>query len=33
MTAQFNAQQRRDFLKSLAALSGSLPLWAQAQSS
>ncbi len=33
MTAQFNAQQRRDFLKSLAALTGSLPLWAQAQSS
>jgi tripartite-type tricarboxylate transporter receptor subunit TctC len=32
MTIQFNAQQRRDFLKSLAALSGSLPLWAQAQS-
>ena len=32
MTIQSNTQQRRDFLKSLAALSGSLPLWAQAQS-
>jgi tripartite-type tricarboxylate transporter receptor subunit TctC len=33
MTVQFNAQQRRDFLKAMAALTGSLPLLAQAQSS
>ena len=33
MTVQFKAQQRRDFLKAMAAVTGSLPLWAQAQSS
>jgi len=32
MTGQFNMSPRRDFLKTIAALSGSLPLWAQAQS-
>ncbi|MEY3673619.1 MAG: hypothetical protein RJB47_327, partial [Pseudomonadota bacterium] len=32
MTIQFDAQQRRDFLKNLAAMSASVPLWAQAQS-
>jgi tripartite-type tricarboxylate transporter receptor subunit TctC len=32
MTIQFDAQQRRDFMKSLAALGASVPLWAQAQS-
>jgi tripartite-type tricarboxylate transporter receptor subunit TctC len=33
MTVQFKAQQRRDFLKAMAALTGSLPVLAQAQSS
>ena len=33
MTVQFKAQQRRDFLKAMAALTGSLPVWSQAQSS
>jgi tripartite-type tricarboxylate transporter receptor subunit TctC len=33
MTVPFNAQQRRCFLKSLTALSGSFPLWVHAQSS
>ena len=32
MSVQFHANHRRDFLKHLAALSSTLPLWAQAQS-
>jgi tripartite-type tricarboxylate transporter receptor subunit TctC len=33
MSIQFDAQQRRDFMKSLAAMGVSVPLWTQAQSS
>ena len=32
MTVQFKAQQRRDFLKAMAAMTGALPVWSQAQS-